>query len=79
MYTNGGHCVNNVLMMSFHLPMMSFPLQAYCAEMVCFDYHQHCKGGPQSRLALCSVLLPLAQDFLAAHGFFQASSGHTER
>lgn len=52
---------------------------AYCAEMVCFDYHQHCKGGPQSRLALCSVLLPLAQDFLAAHGFFQASSGHTER
>ena len=47
--------------------------------MVCFDYHQYCKGGSQSRVALCSSLLPLVQDFLAAHGYFKASGGLAER
>ena len=51
-------------------------LQAYCAEMVCFDYHQLCKGNSSK---LESVLLPMVADFITSHGFFVQLEGSIQR
>jgi hypothetical protein len=52
--------------------------QAYCAEMVCFDYHKFCKG--QSTLAnLEGIFFPLVNTFFSTHGFFVQTNAETQR
>ena len=62
---------------SLSLPFPALP-QAYCAEMVCFDYHQICKGN-SSQSKLESVLLPMVNEFLTGHSFYVKSDGQILR
>jgi phosphatidylinositol-bisphosphatase len=51
---------------------------AYCAEMVCFDYHKFCRG-QSSQANLENIFLPMVSSFFSSHAFFVASDGQTLR
>ncbi len=53
-------------------------LQAYCAEIACFDYHYHVKGS-NATLKLKAQLLPLVEEFVKAHGFHISTGKLPER
>ena len=59
-------------------PLVSLPWQAYCAEMVCFDYHKFCKG-QSTQANLEGVFLPLVNSFFSTHSWFVENNGETLR
>ena len=60
---------------NWNLPLF---LQAYCAEMVCYDYHRYCKGSNVT-LVLSTQFLPMVETFVNSHGFYISQSGTVQR
>ena len=59
---------------------MHIPPQAYCAEMVCYDYHKIIKsGGSNIETTLSQSLLPLTDTFLSSHGIYHCDNGQPMR
>ena len=56
-----------------------YPLQAYCTDMTCFDYHRVCRGTSNLEGTLSQKLLPSIESFLSAHGFYINLNGTVER
>ncbi len=54
-------------------------MQAYCAEMLCFDYHRQIKSGGSVEGTLTQSLFPLITPFTTSHGFFVSEDGRQTR
>ena len=54
------------------------PLQLYCADLVCFDYHSNCKGN-SAQATMQAKLLPKVQPFLEAHSYYLNIDGEVKK